>query len=295
VREPLIVLSEDFHVKMVNKAFCRTFQVTPVETANQPLETLGNGQWKIPQLRSLLEKIVLTNSEIHDFEVDHTFPDIGYRAMLINARRLEVAGKSKPLILLAIEDVTLRRQAEQAMTQQYVSLEHNSMTDELTGLCNRRGFLTLGRRFLEIAHQRGKGLFVVFMDLDGLKRINDEGGHSKGDDALKNTAEILTMTFRKSDIMARLGGDEFAVITMEHGRDSASRLIARLQYNIQLHAVRENYHQPITLSIGIARSDPREACTIEELTTRADALMYVEKRSKPRLPEGVHELLAGVA
>jgi diguanylate cyclase (GGDEF)-like protein len=282
VREPLIVLSADLRVKMVNKSFCRTFQVSPAETGNQRLDALGNGQWKIPRLRRLLEEILSKNSEIHDFEVDHIFPSIGYRAMLINARRLDVPGRSKPLILLAIEDVTLRRQEEQVMSSLAESLENRSMTDELTGLRNRRGFSVLGSRFLEIAHQQGKKLFVVFMDLDGLKRINDTDGHGKGDETLKRMAEILVMTFRKSDILARLGGDEFAVVTLEHGRDNASRLIARLQANIQLHALRERYLPPITVSIGVAPSDPGNPCTIEELTHRADSLMYVEKRHKPR-------------
>src|SRR5689334_17914824 len=93
VREPLVVLSEDLRVHMVNRSFCRTFHVSSRETRNQPLDTLGNGQWKIPKLRTLLEAIVSKNAQIHDFEVDHTFPSIGYRAMLINARRLEVAGR----------------------------------------------------------------------------------------------------------------------------------------------------------------------------------------------------------
>ena len=105
------------------------------------------------------------------------------------------------------------------------------------------------------------------------------------------------MTFRKSDIVARLGGDEFAVVTMEHGRDNASRLIARLQANIKRHAARQHYRRPIALSIGVAHSDPREVCSIEELTTRADALMYVEKRSKQRPPLSVAipELMVGAA
>src|SRR5713101_6901887 len=106
VREPLVVLTEDLRVKMVNRSFCRTFHVSPAEISNQPLDSLGDGQWTIPRLRALLAKILSTNSQIHDFEVDHIFPTIGYRAMLLNARQLEVAGGTKRLILLAIEDVT---------------------------------------------------------------------------------------------------------------------------------------------------------------------------------------------
>ena len=290
-----MVLTEDLRIKMVNRSFCRTFHVSPAQIGHQPLESLGDGQWKIPRLRTLLEEILSTNSQIHDFEVDHIFPTIGYRAMLLNARRLEVDGSTQRLILLAMEDVTLRRQAEQAMAKLNRSLQSRSMTDELTGVCNRRGFFVLSRQFLNRAHEQGKGVFVVFVDVDGLKRINDEGGHGKGDVTLKRTAEILTMTFRKSDIVARLGGDEFAVVTMDHGRESASRLIARLQANIKRHADEQPYCHPIALSVGVVHSDPRDARSIEELTTRADALMYVEKRSKQRTPSSltIPELMVG--
>ena len=282
VREPLMVLSETLHVKMVNRSFCRTFHVSPRETTNQPFDRLGNGQWNIPRLRSLLEQILSKNSQIHDFQVDHTFPAIGYRAMLLNARRLEVAGTTKQLILLAMEDVTIRRQAERTMARLNRSLQNRSITDDLTGLCNRRGFSVLGRRLVDLARGQGKGVFMVFIDLDGLKRINDEGGHDAGDQALKRTAEILRITFRKSDIMARLGGDEFAVVTMEDTHDSAARLIARLQANVKRHANQQNYREAIALSIGVVRSGPREACSIEQLITSADAQMYAEKRSKRR-------------
>jgi len=297
VREPLLVLSEDLRIKMVNRSFCRTFRVSSQESCNQPLDGLGNGQWKIPKLRALLESIVSKNSEIHDFEVDHTFPTIGYRAMLLNARQLNIPGSAKRLILLAIEDVTLRRQAEQALAALNASIKHRSMTDELTGLYNRRAFSVLSRPFLDLAHGQGKGVFVVFVDVDGLKRINDDGGHAAGEQALKRTAEILKLTFRKSDIMARLGGDEFAVVTLGHGRDNAATLIARLQTNIKRHAEQEHYQAPIALSVGVVQSNPREACSIEELTTRADGLMYVEKRSKerPPSPAAIPELLAGAA
>ena len=164
------------------------------------------------------------------------------------------------------------------------SLQNHSMTDELTGLCNRRAFSVLSRPFLDLAHGQGKGVFVVFVDLDGLKRINDESGHGKGDEALKRTAEILTMTFRKSDIIARLGGDEFAVVTVDHGRESAARLLARLQMNNKRRNGQPQDGAPLSLSVGVAHSDPQDTSSIEELTTRADNLMYIEKRRKQRTP-----------
>ena len=284
VREPLIVLDEDFRVKMVNQSFCRTFQVSRRETNNQCMDVLGNGQWKIPRLRVWLEEILSKNSPCQDFEVDHRFPNIGYRAMLLNARRIEIAGTSKRLILLAIEDITLRRQAEDAMEALNESLKNRSMTDNLTGLYNHRGFSTLSHPYLERAHRTGKGIFVIFVDLDGLKQINDQWGHSEGDQTLRRTAEILRMTFRRSDIIARIGGDEFAILTTQHPHDSVSMLRAHLQGNVKHCSVQNNYRKPISFSVGVAHADPDEVCSIEELTSKADALMYIEKRSKRRSP-----------
>jgi diguanylate cyclase (GGDEF)-like protein len=295
LREPLVVLDEDLRVKTMNKSFCRTFQVSARETNNQCIEGLGNGQWKIPRLQVLLEEILSKNSQIQDFEVHHRFPNIGQRTMLLNARRIEIAGTSKRLILLVFEDITLRRQAELAMEKFNESLNSDSMTDDLTGLYNHRGFSAVGRHYLEIARRRGKRIFVIFVDLDGLKQINDQWGHSEGDQALIRTAKILKLTFRKSDIIARIGGDEFVIVTTEHRYDSATILMARLQGNLNRHSAQNNSLRPIALSVGVAPSDPQDAASIEELTTRADALMYVEKRSKRSSLRVVPELLAGTA
>ncbi|HEX3046747.1 MAG TPA: chemotaxis protein CheB [Bacillota bacterium] len=106
IREPFLILDAGFRVKLANQAFCRTFQVAPSETENQVIFSLGNGQWDIPMLRALLEEILPKNSSFHDFKVEHTFPKIGHRVMLLNARRIVGEGHLTPFISLAFEDVT---------------------------------------------------------------------------------------------------------------------------------------------------------------------------------------------
>jgi PAS domain S-box-containing protein len=116
VREPLLILDATLRVQSANRAFYQTFHVSPGETEGRLIYELGNGQWDIPDLRRLLEDIVPTSSVFNDFELEHTFPVIGRRAMLLNARKLQ-AGHHGELLVLAMEDVTARRRAEEALLE----------------------------------------------------------------------------------------------------------------------------------------------------------------------------------
>src|SRR5450432_2104338 len=111
VREPLLILDTNLRVRSANRAFYQTFQVSPEETVDQLIYELGNGQWNIPDLRTLLEDIVPKSSVFNDFELEHDFPAIGRRVMLLNARKLQ-AGHHGELLVLAMEDVTERRRSE---------------------------------------------------------------------------------------------------------------------------------------------------------------------------------------
>ncbi len=114
VREPLLILDATLRVRSANRAFYQTFHVSPGETEGRLIYELGNGQWDIPDLRTLLEDIVPKSSVFDDFELDHTFPAIGRRVMLLNARKLQ-AGRHGELLVLAMGDVTERKRAEEAL------------------------------------------------------------------------------------------------------------------------------------------------------------------------------------
>src|SRR4051812_48874635 len=116
VREPLLILDTTLRVRSANRAFYQTFQVSLDETVGQLIYELGNGQWDIPDLRTLLEDIVPKSSVFNDFELEHTFPVIGRRVMLLNARKLQ-AGQHGELLVLAMEDVTARKLAEEELLQ----------------------------------------------------------------------------------------------------------------------------------------------------------------------------------
>lgn len=116
VREPLLILDTTLRVQSANRAFYQTFHVSSEETENRLIYELGNGQWDIPDLRRLLEDIVPKSSVFNDFELEHTFPMIGRRVMLLNARKLQ-AGRHGELLVLAMEDVTARKRAEEALLE----------------------------------------------------------------------------------------------------------------------------------------------------------------------------------
>ncbi len=116
VREPLLILDATLRVRSANRAFYQTFQVSAAETEGRLIYELGNGQWDIPDLRTLLEDIVPKSSVFDDFELEHTFPVIGRRFMLLNARKLQ-AGEHGELLVLAMEDVTARKKAEENLVE----------------------------------------------------------------------------------------------------------------------------------------------------------------------------------
>ncbi|MBO0860257.1 MAG: PAS domain S-box protein [Chloracidobacterium sp.] len=116
-RDPLLVLSADLTVESANDAFYKTFKVKPAETEGRLIYELGGRDWDIPRLRQLLEDIIPSNNSFDDFEVTHKFPDLGKRSMLLNARRLDSREGVSERILLGVEDVTARREAELAVAQ----------------------------------------------------------------------------------------------------------------------------------------------------------------------------------
>src|SRR6202011_1418350 len=116
VREPLLILDATLRVRSANRAFYQTFQVSAEETVDRLIYELGNGQWDIPDLRRLLEDVVPKSSVFNEFELEHTFPVIGRRVMLLNARKLQ-AGQHGELLVLAMEDVTARKRAEEALLE----------------------------------------------------------------------------------------------------------------------------------------------------------------------------------
>ncbi len=162
------------------------------------------------------------------------------------------------------------------------ALRSLSLIDDLTGLYNRRGFSDLGEQYLKFARRSGRGVTVVYLDLDRFKTINDSLGHHVGDRALMHVADILRATFRRSDIVARLGGDEFGVLALEASGESSQQLVQRLRDRFD--EFNRNGREPyqLSVSIGMARHDNEMKVRLDELLAEADNAMYREKHDKRR-------------
>jgi len=182
--------------------------------------------------------------------------------------------------------VAERTQQLQASLEQKEQLlaEVRSLTlrDELTGLYNRRGFVTLATQHLKFARRTKRGCWLIVVDMDDFKQINDTFGHPEGDRALIKTAEILTRSFRESDIIARLGGDEFTVLAVHADDDSASTITKRLAETLSHCNAQADRGYALAFSVGVVRFDPTSPCSIEELFARADEALYAHKRRKEK-------------
>jgi PAS domain-containing protein len=128
-REPFLILGPDLRIIGANESFYQNFKVTKEETEGKLIYDLGNGQWNIPELKKLLENILPEKKVFNDFEVSHEFPEIGLRTMLLNARQLDHTKQ----ILLAIEDITLKRAIDVKLANYTKDLEKGiaSKTEEL--------------------------------------------------------------------------------------------------------------------------------------------------------------------
>ena len=156
----------------------------------------------------------------------------------------------------------------------------NAMTDELTGLYNRRGLLTLLEQLRQTADRTLNPLLLLFADLDKLKHINDTGGHNEGDRALQDTADMLRQTFRASDLLGRFGGDEFLIAVPNAGIDSFEMLKSRLDQNVRSLNATANRPYCLSLSVGAVEYHPNDTRSLETLLEEADSLMYHQKRQK---------------
>ena len=157
-----------------------------------------------------------------------------------------------------------------------------SLTDVLTGLNNRRGFMILATGLLKFARRAAYSVCLLYIDLDSLKYINDTFGHAAGDTAITHFARILTETFRDSDVIGRLGGDEFVVLIIDATESDLTSMQVRLQSNVDAHNLQSERGYALSLSLGVIRVDPDSTITMEELLYEADAAMYQHKKNRKR-------------
>lgn len=171
-------------------------------------------------------------------------------------------------------------------------LLHLATVDSLTGLANRRGLMPVLEHQLELARRQHEAVSILFLDIDGLKRVNDTLGHRQGDEMLTEAAALLRDTFRSSDVAARIGGDEFCVMLTADSAVQSDLAVSRLQAALDFANRLPGRLYALSMSMGVATFDPDRPISAGDLISEADRRMYEHKRSKRRdgsEPFGVDE------
>ena len=272
VREPLIVLDQDLRVVSASRSFYEIFKVKPEKTVGQLFYDLGNKQWDIPKLRELLETILPQRTTFDNYEVEHDFATIGRRIMLLNARQIERRQGKERIILLAIEDITVRKELEE-------KIHRLAYHDQLTGLPNRMLLLDHLNLAINQANRNRMKVALMMLDLDKFKEVNDSLGHLTGDKLLQAVAQKLTGILRKGDTVARFGGDEFVLLLPEQKDEKtalwvAGKIIEAFRNPVDL----DGHSLVITGSIGISLY-PDHGTDIDTILKNADSAMYRAKQT----------------
>ncbi len=201
VHEPVLILNKDIKIKSANKSFCKTFQVTEAECIGKSLFQLGNNQWNIQELRELLEEIVPKKNSFYDYEVQHTFPEIGLKVMVLNAHRIVQQNINEELIVLTIVDITeVRRLSnelqlrEKKALQKQLEIEKNAT--KLVEDSNIRYNLMLMQSPFAIAILKGKD-FIVTLANDSIKQFWGKGDAVEGKPIVEILPEIKDTIFPK--------------------------------------------------------------------------------------------------
>jgi len=280
VREPLMVLDQDLRVVTASRSFYDVFKVKPEETVGQLIYDLGNKQWNIPKLRELLETILPQKTTFDNYEVEHDFVNIGRRIMLLNARQIQRARGKERIILLAIEDITERKELDD-------KLINLATHDELTGCINFRSIMDFLGKEIVRSQRYQKEFSVIMIDIDDFKRMNDEYGHQAGNDILVAFANVIKNNLRSIDSVGRYGGEEFMAILPETDAQNAFVFLERIRSNLRQTKITSSHldkAKEVTLkfSAGIAVF-PYNAKDLKGLIWVADnALLEAKKEGKNR-------------
>ena len=193
-------------------------------------------------------------------------------------------GAQDHVVKSAVDDKRLLRAARFAIERHRAQAELAvvAITDELTGLLNRRGFKVLAQHHLHLARRERRAFGLFLADMDQLKQINDTLGHAHGDRAITDAAGLLRATFRRSDIVARLGGDEFVVLAIQATAADLTVISDRLREGLRRLDDERTRPYRLSMSFGMVTIEPGETTSVESLVERADELLYEQKRRRCR-------------
>jgi diguanylate cyclase (GGDEF)-like protein len=263
---PNVFLDPRIPVDAYRPTFVRSLAMVPIRTQS-PVGAIGN-YWATPHtptaaqiklLQALADStaVAMQNVQIHQ-ELEER--------VRRRTEELEIANASLR------SEAALRKQMESKVMRL-------SITDELTGLNNRRGFLLQAEQLLKLVNRVHTHGWLIYIDLDGLKQVNDAKGHDAGDRLIVSAAKVLRESFRDSDVVGRIGGDEFVVFATGTSTP-VLEIEQRIASNIEHRNACFPDEPPLSMSIGVIRCDPHSLHSLDEMIHQADAAMYIEKRRK---------------
>lgn len=213
------------------------------------------------------------NEELQEAEYKLNTPDGSLLWRSIRTKLLSGPEDEEKKILIVLRDITDQKNMEE-------HLHSLAVTDDLTGLYNRRGFALAAEQELKHAFRRKEELTLLFFDIDNLKMINDTFGHIEGDKVIKSAAMALRSIFRESDIVARWGGDEFVVLALDVPNGRVPVLLERLEKGLKQYNELNADSYALMFSLGIANYDSEKPFNLSEMVRIADKMMYKDKQEK---------------
>ncbi len=195
----------------------------------------------------------------------------------VSSAVFEVAGREYAVLIF--RDMTDTRALERQLRETLGEMSRLATVDDLTGVLNRRGFMTVGHQLVEEARRQQHPLVVLLADVDRLKAVNDEQGHAAGDAMLRDVAARLTAQLRGADVVARIGGDEFAIILSgARAPSDAALAVERINGDLETFAHRKHRSYPLSVSVGVATSSGASGYDLDALLRVADTAMYAAKQ-----------------
>jgi len=269
--EAIAILDEHDHIVRINGEFTALFGYTEQEALGKDINALIVPEELAEEGATLCTKVAggegIRAESLRRQKDGHTF------WVSISATRF-IAGDEPGKVYAMYQDISARKRAEE-------DLRALLLVDELTGLPNRRAFITLSEQRLKLAIRMERDVLMIFIDVDHLKYINDTWGHLAGDRALIDTARVLKESCREADIIARLGGDEFVALMTVDSDQTAELVCERIKARVEAHNLETPRGYPLSLSVGATRTKS-EGTMLADLLAQADTALYEQKRGRGR-------------
>ena len=269
--EAIAILDEHDRIMRINGQFGALFGYTEDDAVGKDINALIVPEELAEEGVSLCTKVAagegIRTESLRRHKDRHSF------WVSISATRFS-AGDEPGKVYAMYQDISARKRAED-------ELRALLMVDELTGLPNRRAFITLSEQRLKLAVRMERDVLMIFIDVDHLKYINDTWGHLAGDRALIDTARVLRESCREADIIARLGGDEFVALMIVDSDQTAELVCERIKARVEAHNLETPRGHPLSLSVGATRTKS-EGTMLADLLAQADTALYEQKRGRGR-------------